>query len=363
MTLVRHSFWHLTPRPRHTAGLTSAGPPESPKPLHPPNFDNVDVQDPAPLTQIEVVKSLCGGVTKGAQVLLCKILRRPSVSDDAKHARLPVYFPKDGSSTISFVVAKVFDPVFYPQSRSLDSNYTGDTVASLDMSREASVFEFCYKEKMTGYPHIVPQYYGSWIGRVENSAADGQNRYVSLILMEYVEGKTIEQMCTRDKKTDFLVLPKAPVALHYDPEGQRRGTMKRLDMTLESRMAIVTQVLKGIVAHVHKLIEHEEFQPENLIVTLRREGIDLPKPHVYLLDFNLSSIWYATKEGRQDPNNAILSLPNPPHPWMRCSIESKIRFIGWIPRRWTNDDFTSWMIREFGPHTGLNQNYFTFSAE
>lgn len=347
--------------PPEAYGLTGlAGTWPVSRPLVPAGFDGSKVK-PSTLANLEVVKSLSGGIGNRAQVLLCKIVKRPNEEPKGRKCA-PL---ADGiKPPLTFIVAKVFDPVLYPEPGPLDPPFDGDTLADQQVSREASVFEFCHKENMTGHPHIVPRYYGSWVAKLDNSTG-GRPRFVSLILMEYVEGRTIERLCTRNEKTKFLDPKDGLVALHQDPEEERAGKLRKFVMNHDSRLKILAKVLDGGVKHFHKLIEHDKMTPENLIVTLRdsRTGKYYKEPHVFLVDFNVSTIWSATSEGKSNPDDLVLRLPKPPHPWERSSIEGLVQFIGWFPVEWTDKEYTTWLIKEFGPRNGPNDKYFTFPPE
>jgi hypothetical protein len=130
-----------------------------------------------------------------AQHLLCEVLSPPEVAGPFIH--IP---PKK-----SFVVAKVFDPLFYTSVSDFGPERI-DTVAEADreIAHEGTAYrrlsEYSNKEahpESTIIPGFQLKFYGFWhfLAKSEDPAFAGRTRPVRLLLLEYVNGLSLAEMC------------------------------------------------------------------------------------------------------------------------------------------------------------------------
>ncbi|OHE99355.1 hypothetical protein CORC01_05396 [Colletotrichum orchidophilum] len=167
-----------------------------------PNFDPT-IDQPDHEAQVEVISYLKGDIHRDALVLLCNITKAPSIRHGAHHPLVP------GRK----FVLKVYNPTFYLSAR------TPSELANQSLSREANAYEYFYNQGMTGHPHMVPQYYGSWAlkfdvsepSRGSRSPKTRRWRCAGAILIEHIQGLSLEHMCKRDEggamNTDEAFLP------------------------------------------------------------------------------------------------------------------------------------------------------------
>ncbi|GJD03980.1 hypothetical protein ColKHC_12805 [Colletotrichum higginsianum] len=311
------------------------------------NFNPTKAHETPPKQQarIEIVKSLSGGIKSGAQVLLCKVTKAP---DDCKYLHAP--FPgnprkRRSQQAPSLLVAKVFDSMFFPGTDEfLTTLYGNEGYAEQTLSREAGALSYLYQRglpadlsakgkngqnndnSVTGHPHLIPQYYGSWAVRFdmgEDDKGDTQYRCAALVLMEYVEGHAMEDLCTRDKGSGFLRPNPKPIIFHRYQDASGHSQNRTLKLNEDVRLKIFRDFIHEIVCHMHIGVQHPGCKPRSLLVTLRnhgaREGVrELDEPRMVMLDYNLT-----------EP-------------------EGFGNFIGWFNAKWTLGEFQGWLRKEFG---------------
>ncbi|TKW51919.1 hypothetical protein CTA1_2946 [Colletotrichum tanaceti] len=362
------------------------------------NFDPAKAHETPPKQQarIGIVKSLSGGIKSGAQVLLCKVTKAP---DECKHLHAP--FPgnprkRPSQQAPSLLVAKVFDSMFFPGTDEfLTTLYGNEAYAEQTLSREAGALSYLYQRglpadpsakgknrqkndnSVTGHPHLVPQYYGSWAVRFdmgEDDKGDTRYRCAALVLMEYVEGHAMEDLCTRDKRSGFLRPNPTPITFHRYQDASGISQKRTLKLTEGVRLKIFRDFIHEIVCHMHIGVQHPGCKPRSLLVTLRnhgaREGVrELDEPRMVMLDYNLTEVWRKTRQGRKEgqSQHCLETLPLPPHPLERCSPEGFGNFIGWFNAKWTLGEFQDWLRKEFGEleegsEEGSKGKYSTFKT-
>ncbi|KAJ0300039.1 uncharacterized protein N0V96_005540 [Colletotrichum fioriniae] len=97
-----------------------------------PNFDPT-IDQPDHEAQVEIIECLKGGVKGGVLVLLCKIIKVPSIRRTTHH---PLTRELE-------VVLKVFDSVFFPQSLEIFlREHVPDDLPNQLLSREANAYEY-----------------------------------------------------------------------------------------------------------------------------------------------------------------------------------------------------------------------------
>ncbi|KAI3550096.1 hypothetical protein CABS01_10545 [Colletotrichum abscissum] len=300
-----------------------------------PYLLNTDQHDnPDNSLRIEVVRVLSGGHGRGNQVVLVKILHMPSC--DPK-------FPLPDKEELA--VAKIFDPLFYSTSFPEDLPFWKDTSrADMRLSREAGAYKELHEKDLTGYPHLAPQYYGCWTTCLTSYSPDceGKTRHVGLVLLEYIEGSSIQAICRHDDD-DVLVpptqrtylVPNGPDSIHFD---------------LEKRLDILAQLIEGTIKQIYKGVWHDYVEPENVLISMRNKSTLLETQRVCLISYDICMI----DSKLRDPVDRWSRFPHPPHPTKCFDLDRFHSFGGWWPLDWENgkgdEHFENWLLERFGEH-------------
>ncbi|KAF9880872.1 hypothetical protein CkaCkLH20_01914 [Colletotrichum karsti] len=317
--------------------------------------------------RVEIVRLIKGGADQGCQVLLCKIktvsheipkytirqLKRAlSISlsklfskwslRNRQETTEPLLLPLveqrlpagEPVAVGDLVVLKVFDPLHYGHIDPSRGPRKVTTMADGDMSREDGAYRHLWRNKATGYPHIAPQYHGAWKVNLgsRHPAFEGQRRQVGAVMMEYIRGTTIEDLCGRSSENNNLVVPPGVSTLDFE------GT-KQVRMEPHFMMAIFKEYLRGSVCQLHAGVEHWFPEPENVMVTTTDEG----KPRAVLIDYVAAGI----DSKRRVPMNYFPGR-SPPHPWTHFSLGKLQFFRGWFPPLWNDGRWEQWVAVTFG---------------
>ncbi|KAI8230336.1 hypothetical protein K4K55_006661 [Colletotrichum sp. SAR 10_96] len=133
---------------------------------------------PTPDVVLEIVRPLSAGKKKRAQITVCKTLQHLRSHDSSVHG------PRKGGIWPELIVCKSFDAVFFPPF----PGCSADKMADKALSRENGAYRHLYAKNFTGFPHITPEFYGSYVA-VFDLGLDEQKRRVyrcaSVILMEH----------------------------------------------------------------------------------------------------------------------------------------------------------------------------------
>ncbi|KAF6834013.1 hypothetical protein CMUS01_06329 [Colletotrichum musicola] len=150
---------------------------------------------------LTVLESLSGGSQEGQQVLLCKT---PLLS---RQLPLPI--------VVNRVVVKIFDPMFY----SWVYNPVGPPwneatlAADLAFTREAAAYDKFQEKGLLGKPHLAPGYLGAFTVQLKmfnpQVRVEQRTRYVGAIILEYVEGHRMSDLCDID--VEVYLIPKMPL--------------------------------------------------------------------------------------------------------------------------------------------------------
>ncbi|KAF4810749.1 hypothetical protein CGCSCA5_v010418 [Colletotrichum siamense] len=309
--------------------------------------------------EIEIQEIIRRGVNRTSQIFRCSVIKAP---EEERPAALQEPLPpsRDENEEVlpGQLAAKVFDYDYY------ESDFGGpwgnDEEADGNHCREHAVYAYYRRNGKTGYPHIMPQFYGSWVIKI-HSRSDENNqpkfRYVGLILIEYIHGYSVENLCLRDRDGDYcsaLYPGTLPVGFpNHD------GSWLNVTFDVEKRQHVVKEMLHGVVVGMHLGVQHTECEPWNLFVTMRNGLVTLEEPRVVLLDHSYTEVWSLTKYAEAEGDTHCLQkLPYPPHPIERCSIEALDTLEGWWPPTqrqhpgFNEEKFDEWLCKDnvFGPH-------------
>lgn len=307
---------------------------------------------------IKVIQLLSGGDHSRAQILVCSVSCPPSRQEDGR----PI------PQGLKHIVAKIFDPKFY--GADCGSPFaTPREQADGNLGREAGAYKYLFEHNMTGGMQLVPEYYGCWATKfVVGNNQDGSPKYrcVGLILMEYIVGGSIEDLCEREDYYEMLVPNEGK--MQFGTAEQTDDEKDCLQHDLALRKAVMRMTIRGIVQHLHLGIEHFVISPQNLFVAMGKDPHGNPVPRAVMLDYSLTQVWRKTKYATDPddfPEHDLELLPHPIHPLERFTVGHLELFQGWYPlapNKWSKKkqsycgakvdsegEFTKWLIDEFGP--------------
>ncbi|KXH43613.1 hypothetical protein CNYM01_02752 [Colletotrichum nymphaeae SA-01] len=337
-----------------------------------PDFDPT-VDQPDHEAQVEVIRCLKGDIEGDALILQCKIIKTPSISRDTHH-RLTLGLK---------VVLKIFDPTFFlvDQFSSHFFKLTPSEVCNQLYSREANAYEYFYEQNITGDPHMVPQYYGSWALKFDvsdspepgrsSSPRTSQWRCVGAILIECVVGRSLEKMCERDH-SGVLIADEASLP-YFDHASCTSKVLSLNDSA--SRLKVLKKIVHGGVCFEHIGAVIKGLDPHDIVLTFLQNTRNRQTPgniRPVLLDYSFCVVWSRSHEsmhGRLDeldeeappiPRRYVMDkypmqrLPTPPNPTWFYNASQLQKFRGWFPTEWTEEvpgDYEVWAASEFGDPT------------
>ncbi|KAH0439424.1 hypothetical protein CcaCcLH18_02901 [Colletotrichum camelliae] len=278
---------------------------------------------PTPDIIIEIVRPLSAGPKKRAQITVCKTLQHHRNHDSSVHG------PRKGGIWPELIVCKSFDAVFFPAFPGCGA----DKMAEKDLSRENGAYRHLYAKNFTGFPHITPEFYGSYVA-VFDLGLDEQKQRVyrcaSVILMEYVDGLSVESLCRRHPETEDLIPRNTNHVFHQNTNGQRIS----LSLHKETRQEILRQLIEQGIKWLHQGMEFGYVDPDQALITMRHGQYDLVQPRLVILDYTNTHVWCMTKTGKTNPRHRFTEcqkLPNPMHPSELFNVEWFDRWLGWWP--------------------------------
>ncbi|KAF3799606.1 hypothetical protein GCG54_00002309 [Colletotrichum gloeosporioides] len=209
----------------------------------------------------------------------------------------------------------------------------------------------------TGHPHIMPQFYGTWVMELDDGLDDEgfpMSRYVCVLLLEYIHGYSIDELCYHEEEDEDYFGKLA--GFHRVDNTWTNGWMDE-----PTRALVIKKMLHGVVVGMHHGVQHHEANPENVFMTLRdgTNNTDLDELRVVLLDHTATQIWRKTVDSHfHGRTHCLEKLPYPPHPKQGCSVVPLEDYVGWWPPapedrpgEDLNEMFDAWMLNEdvFGP--------------
>ncbi|KAF0318945.1 hypothetical protein GQ607_013904 [Colletotrichum asianum] len=307
---------------------------------HPMNLDlnTFNGFDDKKMAVLEVVDTLSGGMAYGRQIILCKAIATP-VSNEGR-SRMPISADKH-----QYVVAVAGNAALD------DDPFRADN----HLCRKVARLHKLHKRTKTGLGTIHPDYYGTRILETNDNAEElpGGRRYVGIILMEHLEGRTIEELCTREpapkEEVGDLIAPSIPTTILVAD-----GTEHILDVTrTEVRNHIVKQIMHGTVIMSHMGI-YCDVDAADVLVVSRRGGEILDQPQAVMLELMVGKGWFARWEDERlfdNSNDPYQRLTRPLHPFDRFTHNDFEDFDGWYDTNWRAENrvrLDAWMLKQFG---------------
>lgn len=300
--------------------------------------------------QIEIIRPIRFGEGRISQIHECEVVH--ALRRRRSHASL-ANIELNGKGRRLRLAAKFFDAMFIPGIS--DEDFDGI------FSQEDAALKHLFRKKLTGHPHLAPEYYGSWatkfvIGRDDNGFEI--YRCVGDTLTEYIEGLSISQLCGTRMDNNYLVPPTGPVALHRSD-----SSIATVELHRDNRVQVMKQLLDGISRHIHAGVDRIDIPRRNVLITMRSNGKDLEEMRVVMLDYSLSPVWSHKKRGTVPyrRKNVVQELPRPPHPaqhfgvweWPEFNSADVLPdFCGWLSDDpiWDSHlaEFKRWLVSEEG---------------
>lgn len=256
------------------------------------------------------------------------------------------------------LVCKTIDAQFFPSS--FGGPYSNSEEADGLLSRIHAAYAYYRWNKKTGYPHTMPQFYGGWAMKVAGGMDEKGHtvsRHVGLVLIEHIDGFSVEDLCIRDDDDqDWGTLAPRPGPVRFRTNGNE---YKNITFDLKTRQLVMQQAIHGVVQGFQLGVEHHDFGPWNIFVTMRDGYQGLRELRVVILDHNDTQVWYETKYAKKSGRAYCLQkLPHPVHPAERCSAVALEKWRGFWPP--TSDQcsgadadkqFAAWLRHKdvFGP--------------
>ncbi|KAK1993462.1 hypothetical protein LX36DRAFT_531586, partial [Colletotrichum falcatum] len=277
--------------------------------------------------EVEIADMVCGcpgvGYSPGPQNLRCRVTKAPTTSPVEGYQ-----LPKLGQE----LFLKVFDPLFwYKVLHYSEMDIKVTRLADSSFSDEFGAYHFLHGKGLahfdpaafgrTGYGSIVPDFFGGWTANVTSlNDKFKQPRSVAILALDYIEGVSMQGLFT----------PSGPVRgtvdLYQDEPLSRRSFTTNQDQRLE----ILAQLLHGIVSQEKLGLDNVNFDPANIIVTMKYLNSPMQKPRAVLVGLGGSIIDHL----RTEPVELWKDFPRKVHPMTRFSWSVLELFIGWIPPEW-----------------------------
>ncbi|EXF75079.1 hypothetical protein CFIO01_09238 [Colletotrichum fioriniae PJ7] len=344
-----------------------------------------------PIVNVTVVDTISTGMTGGAQILLCKVeearyhggkdkkpkgisrvlsgssyrvtkrsSKRKSTFGIMEHTSDPASSQERHSQEQSIftgpslvgrgtagehlavgqlVVVKVYDAMYYPFDYGMyQGPWKVTSRADQEHSREAGTYEHLWIHDKTGYPHLAPQYYGSWAIELTttNPVVEDKQRFARAIAMEYIEGSSIEEISRRTIETHQLVPRDGSTPTLADGTKWYCGW--------ELRLKTLKDLVDGYMDFLHVGVSMG-LDPQNIILTGKLGDKKLESPRVVAVDY----VDALVDDQLKTPHKVYQPHKMPPHPWGEVSLRKLELFSGWIPHQWTAKQFEGWIHHVYGP--------------
>ena len=251
---------------------------------------------------LSVTRELAVVDGRGAQLALCTIK------------------PKGAAGHGPFqAVAKIYDSLYYSFRHKDVPSVPCDVtwLADQDYSREAAAYEHLQTVGQAG--SFAPRYFGSWTCSI-GIGNTTRSRPVRLILIEYIQGPSIRELCCATRFGEAYRLEVLARVLDGDAKLRLSGINQR-DLAARN---VLLEFPSGL---------QEAAQPDTI-------------PRLVLIDYNISIVYAKTK--RKIGPYASMTLP--PNPMLIHWDNPLQEFRGWIPAEWeaTPRLRQQWLRNRFG---------------
>ncbi|KAF9882489.1 hypothetical protein CkaCkLH20_00525 [Colletotrichum karsti] len=340
---------------------------------------------------VQVEDHIAVAADRGSQIVLARVVhlgkrRHP----DMRCEGMPLPSrpkPDYPVHTDDLIALNFFDHAFFKGSPSMSPAQRADSC----FARQAYPLRYLYEaggkrsppghkgdfEKLTGGRCIVPEFYGTWATFVDDGA--GQRRFVSVVATEYIQGKSIADMCDElSYVSDNYLIPR-PRAFFPRFRSDEAATLRLHEGT---RLAILQDVIRQLANHIHLGVKYNNMplSASDIVVTMYdKNGQLLDKPRAVLFKLTNYEVWETTQDhldslekfGIDSPNHGRDTLEitsRPIHPYEMFCAYSVVELAGWFPSLWMENPymFDAWLLKvfgafEYGDHRNSSGKYSTFA--
>ncbi|KAF6811958.1 hypothetical protein CSOJ01_05396 [Colletotrichum sojae] len=234
------------------------------------------------------------------------------------------------------VVAKIFDPLFFPlNTPQHEGPWTDTAFADMAFSREAAAYKQLAEWDLHGDGQIAPHLHGAWAVTLTTTNSHeyftDKRRSVGVVLMEYIKGDSISDLChTVDGILEPKFLTDKELGEHMDPTSEANHSL------------VMELLLDGYVRQLFCGVDQRLLHPDNILIQRLKGGGIRPA----LLNYRHSVIDPLCKK----PQNLYDDFPNPPHPAGVIHMWHIRNLAGWVPRERLQNEklLTNWLLRAFG---------------
>ncbi|KAF9871912.1 hypothetical protein CkaCkLH20_10544 [Colletotrichum karsti] len=310
---------------------------------HSVNFKTQDRSDQNSHVIVRIEKRVHGGPDRATQSFLGKVIKTPSAAHnvDSKD-RAKIYLGQ-------FLLVKVIDAEFFQ----VDPEYAymvtpASQRADERFVEEASALRHLHGKEFTGFPHIIPRFYGTW---VHETGEGNSKRDIRVILTEYIWGHSIEFLSNYQRREGCLI----PLAGEQDlPTAHDKSEPLVVDE--RTRLRILKHLLDDYVELLRTGVKRTGLQARQIMITLNDDdGNKLPQPRPMLLRHKLTRVSSATVWARMQEwsaENPCAKFDKPLHPFEICTWDFISDLVGWLPEEWRRREnafmYEGWLLLEFG---------------
>ncbi|KAJ0382576.1 hypothetical protein COL922a_012255 [Colletotrichum nupharicola] len=237
------------------------------------------------------------------------------------------------------IVIKIFDHEYYPHKVTFPGSYTHYQLADQHLSREASALRYMHragrdengnelpgKLRLTGGHNLTPEYYGTWAIAL---SSEDEWRYAGAVAMEYIDGVSMEDLCTREDEDSMRVYPMTePQPLYDADENETHGF---LDMGENSRLKVLADILGGFVEGYSFGVNHGEYELGDFMITYLSHKKKLRAPRVVKLNYKFCQVWCMTRMAKVQRWSDNEQLPYPVHPADHFTLRELVDFVAGGP--------------------------------
>ncbi|KAI8290283.1 hypothetical protein K4K59_006511 [Colletotrichum sp. SAR11_240] len=254
------------------------------------------------------------------------------------------------------IFIKLYDPLFWWFPGEWDAPLKVTVQADMAFCDEVGAYSFLQQKGLTGFPHLAPEFFGSWTAAVKstNTRFTDKVRHVGVLALEYIDGTQLDKL--------FVPMggPILPTVKMY----QATSTPASFDTNEDTRMEVMKKLIWENMEQEFAGITHGDFHPRSVMISMRHGDTILDAPRVLLIGWRKSVIDSLSK----DPYQAFALFSKPMHPFNRFNIVRLREFLGWISPTWLGRkdnprdswQLHKWFFETFG--TIVDENNSNFQA-
>ncbi|KAK2764624.1 hypothetical protein CKAH01_04789 [Colletotrichum kahawae] len=254
------------------------------------------------------------------------------------------------------IFMKLYDPLFWWTGSLWDVPLKVTVQADMAFCDEVGAYSFLQQKGLTGFPHLAPEFFGSWTAAVQstNPRFSDKLRHVGVLALEYIDGIQL----------DKLFIPMTGPILSTVKMYKATTTPASFDTDEDNRMEVMKKLIWENMEQEFAGITHGDLHPRSVMVSMRHGDTILDAPRVLLIGWRTSVIDSISK----DPYDPFALFSKLMHPFNRFNIIRLHDFLGWISPTWLGRkdaprdswQLHKWFFETFG--TIIDENNPNFQA-